>query len=161
VAEPTLRTAARVVLLDPSDAFLLIRSHDPFLDGSPVWWHVPGGGLDPGESPEDGAIREIQEEVGLRLIEVGPAVGARTSRFQFAGGDYLQSESFFVVRIPARVEVDATHWTELEQRSTLGWRWWTLDELRATDETVYPRGLASFIAGWLTDGPGARPVEVA
>jgi 8-oxo-dGTP pyrophosphatase MutT (NUDIX family) len=161
VEELIPRVAARVVLLDPSDAFLLIRSHDPFLAGSPIWWHVPGGGLDPGETPEAGAIREITEEVGIRLGEVGPTVGLRTSRFRFAGHEYLQRESFFVVRVPARVDVDATLWTEVEQKSTLGWRWWTLDELRTTTETVYPAGLAALVSGWLTHGAGLPPVEMA
>jgi len=123
VEEPIPRVAARVVLLDPSDAFLLIQAHDPFLADSPTWWHVPGGGLDPGETPEQGAIREIAEEVGIQLADVGPAVGLRTSRFQFGGLGYVQRETFFVVRLPARVDVDDAKWTEVERKSTLDWAW--------------------------------------
>jgi len=33
-------------------------------------WALPGGGLDAGEAPEQAALRELEEEVGLRL---GPA----------------------------------------------------------------------------------------
>ncbi|OHV35674.1 DNA mismatch repair protein MutT [Pseudofrankia sp. EUN1h] len=159
--EPIPRVAARVVLVDPSDAFLLIQSHDPTLEDSPVWWHVPGGGLDLGESAEQCAIREIAEEVGIRLAEVGPTVGTRTTRFTFAGKPYIQQESFFVVRIPARVDVDPASWTDLEKRSTLGWAWWTVHEVTASAETIYPRGLAAVVTGWLTSGPGAEPVVVA
>lgn len=159
--KPIPRTAARVVLIDPVDAFLLIKSHDPSLDDSPVWWHVPGGGLDPGETPEQGAIREIAEEVGVRLDAVGPPVGTRTTRFTFGGRRFVQQESFFVVRLPERVEVDSAAWTDLEKRATLDWRWWTVEEVAATTETVYPRGLVSLVSGWLANGPGPRPVEVA
>lgn len=156
----TPRVAGRVVLVDPADAFLLIRAHDPFLADSPSWWHVPGGGLDPGESPEQGAIREIAEEVGLQLTEVGPVVGTRTSRFQFAGRHYVQQESFFVVRLPERVDVDAAAWTDLERRSTLDWGWWTVEQVQATTDTVYPRRLADLVTGWLAHGAGPRPVDL-
>lgn len=33
-------------------------------------WSIPGGALDQGESPLDGALREFEEEVGLALDEV-------------------------------------------------------------------------------------------
>jgi len=161
VLEPIPRVAARVVLVDPSDAFLLIQSHDPTIEGSPVWWHVPGGGLDPGETPQQGAIREIAEEVGIQLVDVGPTVGTRTTRFTFAGSAYVQQESFFVVRVPERVDVDPSKWTETEQLATLGWAWWTLDELLASTETIYPRGLGALLTDWLASGPGAEPVLVA
>jgi len=160
VEEPIPRVAARVVLLDPSDAFLLIQAHDPFLADSPTWWHVPGGGLDPGETPEQGAIREIAEEVGIRLADVGPAVGLRTSRFRFGGRSYVQRETFFVVRLPARVDVDDAKWTEVERKSTLDWAWWTVEDVSGSTDTIYPLGLADLIRGWLANGPGPTPVEL-
>ncbi len=30
-------------------------------------WVLPGGGLDPGESPEEGVIREVEEETGFKV----------------------------------------------------------------------------------------------
>jgi hypothetical protein len=43
-------------------------------------------------------------------------------------------------------EPTTTGWTELERRALLGLRWWTVDDLRATDETVYPATLADLVA---------------
>jgi 8-oxo-dGTP diphosphatase len=37
-------------------------------------WTLPGGGLDFGESPESGAIREVEEETGLVAEITGPPV---------------------------------------------------------------------------------------
>jgi 8-oxo-dGTP pyrophosphatase MutT (NUDIX family) len=159
--QPIARVAARVVLVDPGGAFLLIRSHDPDLPRGSTWWHVPGGGLDSGETPEQAAVREVREEVGVDLPAVGPCVGTRTTRFTFTGRDYVQEESFFVVRLESRVDVATDAWTDVERRATLGWRWWTIDELGRCRETVYPPGLAAMVGAWLRDGPPAAPMRLA
>ena len=46
--------------------FLARRSEHTHLGGT---WAIPGGALDLGEAPLDGAMREFGEEVGLRLQE--------------------------------------------------------------------------------------------
>ncbi|MGR3911888.1 MAG: NUDIX hydrolase [Candidatus Rhabdochlamydia sp.] len=48
-----------VCILMNQDQVLLIKRRD-----IPVWV-LPGGGIDPGESPEECAVREMQEETGL------------------------------------------------------------------------------------------------
>ena len=44
-------------------------------DGKPPWTFIAGE-VEPGESPEDAAIREVKEETGLR-VEVGDVIGER------------------------------------------------------------------------------------
>jgi putative (di)nucleoside polyphosphate hydrolase len=41
------------------------------LDNQLDAWQMPQGGLDPGERPEEGALRELEEETGIkpRLVE--------------------------------------------------------------------------------------------
>ncbi|MEV0247053.1 NUDIX hydrolase [Nocardia sp. NPDC050712] len=43
---------------------LLRRAPGVFLAGR---WELPGGGIEPGEAPEQAAIREVAEETGLRI----------------------------------------------------------------------------------------------
>jgi 8-oxo-dGTP pyrophosphatase MutT (NUDIX family) len=59
---PTVRHAARVVLLDETRRVLLAR----FEYGGRVWWAAPGGGLERAETHEEAARREVKEEMGLK-----------------------------------------------------------------------------------------------
>ena len=53
---------------DDSWYFLARRSEHTHRGGT---WAIPGGALDQGESPLEGALREFREEIGLRLDEHG------------------------------------------------------------------------------------------
>ena len=64
------RPAAVAVVVLPDEAgracFLLTR-RAASLRAHARQWALPGGGIDPGESAEAAALRELEEEVGLRL----------------------------------------------------------------------------------------------
>jgi ADP-ribose pyrophosphatase YjhB (NUDIX family) len=74
-AEPapgaTLRCGTRVVVVDEDERVLLFRS---FSDEGEPFWICPGGGIEDGETPEDGARRELREETGLTGPPAGPLV---------------------------------------------------------------------------------------
>ena len=62
--------AAAVVPVDSSANVLLIRQYRHATDGFLL--EVPAGKLDPGESPEACAAREVQEETGFRAGRLEP-----------------------------------------------------------------------------------------
>jgi len=140
------RQAARVVLLAPDARVLLQHGLDPGRPEDGTWWLTPGGGLDEGESVEHGAVREVLEETGLRLApeQLGPVVATRVCVFPFEGRRYRQRESFFAVEVEPFTP-QHHGWDEVEQRALLDHRWWTVDELRATDETFYPSELVDLV----------------
>ena len=143
--------AVRVVLMDPEDRVLLISGSDPTDPTGARWWHVPGGGIEPGESPESAAIRETAEETGLRLASVGPVVWHRRAEFVLLGEHIEQHEVYFA----AAVEPFAPHvsgWTDLERRWMGEFRWWSPADLAGTDETVYPDALGELVARWRRAG---------
>ncbi len=69
---PALRPAAVAVALVSDDegrpCFVLTRRAER-LRSHGGQWALPGGRLDPGESAAQGALRELAEEVGLKLSE--------------------------------------------------------------------------------------------
>jgi 8-oxo-dGTP pyrophosphatase MutT (NUDIX family) len=140
---PTLvRQAARVILVDERDRVLLIHGRDPGRPDLPSWWITAGGGRDDGESAEDAARREVVEETGIRLSELGPVVLSRVVEFEFEGLWIVQDEVFFIARVRSSGDVlDTSGWNDIERRALTELRWWTIAELATTAETIYPERL--------------------
>ena len=55
--------ASCLVVVDDLDRVLLVKRNVPPRQG---WWCLPGGFIELGETPEEGALRELIEETGLR-----------------------------------------------------------------------------------------------
>ena len=64
------REVASCIIFDNDKILIIRRSNtDPW---KPGWWDLPGGHVDPGESPIEAAVREALEETNLivsNLIE--------------------------------------------------------------------------------------------
>ena len=155
---PVRRSSARVVVVDASDRVLLLRGGDPKRPG-PAVWHTPGGGIDPGETAEHAALRELVEETGLALAAAGPLVWTRRFQFSFDGVSYDQDEVFYYARVESH-EVDDSQRTPLERRYLSGHRWFSVADLEAFEELVAPPDLAEQLQRLLRDGPPSVPVPV-
>ena len=139
-----IRRAARVLLLDPDGRVLLLFGADPSLADDDGWWFTPGGGVEGNESLLEAAIREVFEETGLRLETVAGPIGHRDTTFTFEGVEIHQVETYFTASVDA-FEIDRSGWSELEQRSVHGSRWWSVTELEATSDTVFPETLLELL----------------
>ena len=142
-----LRRAGRVIVLDPDDRVLLFRYDDELPNGR--HWCTPGGGLNDGEDYAAGARRELAEETGWTDVPLSDEVHERTLTMKYADAIVRQHERFFLARVEvagrALGEVAAMHVSDGIAAS----RWWTLAELDATDEDIWPPGFADLIRGLL------------
>ncbi|MCM0618838.1 NUDIX domain-containing protein [Nocardioides bruguierae] len=57
-------TFASVLLIDPR-GWLLLQERDEHPRIDPECWGLPGGHMEPGETPLEAAVRELEEETGL------------------------------------------------------------------------------------------------
>lgn len=109
--------AVGVLLLD-GDRVLLIQRGQPPQVGR---WTVPGGGVELGETLEEAALRELQEETGLRC-RLGPVVEVldRTVRdeaglveFHYVILDFLGSDP--VGTLCAASDCTAARWVAIDE----------------------------------------------
>lgn len=139
------RRAARVMLVDAADRILLLRGGDPARPGL-RWWFTPGGGLEHAESPAEGAARELYEETGLRVdpADLGEPRWHQVTHFSYDTRDYRQEQDFFLFRVP-QWQVDTAGFDADEKLTIDEHRWFSVDEIEASDELIYPEELAGLL----------------
>jgi 8-oxo-dGTP pyrophosphatase MutT (NUDIX family) len=141
------RLSARLLILNDAGRLLLFRFvHKTGPLAGQDFWATPGGGVEDGESLEETAVRELEEETGLRRTSVGPEVARREVAIQLPDGEHVVSdERYFLVRITDDT-LSWANWTALEREVMVAHRWWSRDELARTEARVWPENLAQMLA---------------
>jgi 8-oxo-dGTP pyrophosphatase MutT (NUDIX family) len=141
------RPSARLLVLDPEGRILLF--HFVFKRGALAgqdYWATPGGGVEEGETFEQAAIRELNEETGIEAQDVGPELGRREFELQLPSGERVWAEErFFLIRTSQRLPLSRDGLTAEEAEVLADHKWWSRDELSQTLATVWPDNLQTML----------------
>jgi len=150
VSDAVARVGGRLLLIDPDDRVLLIHER---LEHGGSHWLTPGGGVEPGETPREAAIREAAEEIGVEVVLPDDAEAVLVTRREWSWAEvvYDQVDHFFAARVPTGLPLRPAALTDVEQVNWLGFGWWSVAELRSTGDVLVPADLADVLARVLTE----------
>lgn len=92
------RVSVKAIIKDKQGKTLVLKENQDT-------WSLPGGGLDHGEDPKSGIVRELQEELGIKNAHVQDIAAVKTF--------YLKHKSSWLLWVVYQVEVS-------EQKLVLG-----------------------------------------
>jgi 8-oxo-dGTP pyrophosphatase MutT (NUDIX family) len=156
-AERPRRAAARLLVLDPDGAVFLQLHHDAEVGPH---WVLPGGGLEPGEDPLAGALRETVEETGWTDVVPGPELWRWEHDYHRPDtGLVRQHEVIFLASAPRRDPVgDLT--ASFAADGILTCRWFTPEELAEVTEVLWPPAMVALLEDLRRDGPPDEPIDL-
>lgn len=87
------RVSVKALIKDSQGRVLVVKENQDT-------WSLPGGGLDHGENPEEGIVRELREELGIERPLIKNVRTIKTF--------YLEQKSAWLLWLVYDVEIDAT-----------------------------------------------------
>ncbi len=143
------RPAARLLVIDPQNRILLFNFK---FDKGPLkgqnYWATAGGGIEPGESCEEAARRELLEETGS-TESISEKIYFRRATFQIPSGEFVEAEEHYFLVTVSHSKIDYSNHTEMEKQVMREHHWWTREELEATSLTVFPENILEILEPYL------------
>jgi 8-oxo-dGTP pyrophosphatase MutT (NUDIX family) len=87
------------VVVDDEGRVLLLERHVVREEGLRHEIRLPKGHIDPGETPEQAALREVREESGYCDLEIVAPLGELTVHYTHGGEDVTRREFYFLMRL--------------------------------------------------------------
>ncbi len=124
-------------------------------------WITPGGGIESGETAREAAVREVREETGFVVDELGPELWTRDHLIDLPSGKTLLRERYFLVQTEEFEPSSDALEDGFEKDWFRGYRWWSAAQLLETRAQIAPGRLAQLISELLRDGPPLKPFSIS
>ncbi|MDC5112637.1 NUDIX domain-containing protein [Acinetobacter baumannii] len=147
-----IRKSSRLLVINENHQILLFQfTHTNDALAGQSHWATVGGGLEEGETFEQTACRELYEELGVVRQNVGNYVATRNFEMMLPSAEMVISDERLFIVFIKNEELNTANWTEQEKFVISKSRWWTFDELRQTDEIVYPNNIPNILVDSLPE----------
>lgn len=121
------------IMVQHTDGTYLVMRRDYDKNFGGLWEMSAGGSVQKGETPVEGAIRELKEETGINVSEM-------TELFKFFNDPYNSIHIAFM----CETDCDKNSVT-LQEGETIAYKWMTKEEfLKLKVEEVFPTRLSKF-----------------
>ena len=144
-------------MVNPEDRVLLVRLQ--FSDRSR--WVLPGGGKEGEEDDATALRRELMEETGAPEVFIGPKLWIRRMINPKLNADYDgQEETAYLVPCHGFEIKPSMTTDELHAEGLMEHRWWSVEEMESTEESLRPVGMVEIVKQVLEFGAPAEPFQI-
>lgn len=160
------RNSVKILLFNNQKELLLMCVDDPkttSVEGKysgPFWFPV-GGAIEPGETIQEAALREVYEETGIKKedIKLGPIVWFGEFDLILAGTPTHIKETFIVANT-TQINIDLANLTSWEKAVVKKVDWFSLEKIKNCNQVIFPVLLPKYLPDIIAGNYPAEPIEI-